>query len=92
MSAVPGAAAMMMPVRPDGRQFPSKSPSHHQMHTMSGKEAGQRRAGRARTHDQEVGFDDVGVGHVDKGLRCLDQGSQQTVVLNSVGARGGIET
>jgi hypothetical protein len=31
---------------------------------MGGKEAGQRRAGWACTHDQEVGFDDVGVGHL----------------------------
>lgn len=72
MSAVPGAAAMMMPVRPDGRQFPSKSPFPRQMHTMGGEEAGQRRAGRACTHDQEVGFDEVGVRHVDRRMGCSD--------------------
>ena len=68
--AVPGAAAIMMPVLPD--VWPSfmsvsvvEGPGRATRLTMSSQEASQRRARRPGADNQEVGLDDGGVGHCD---------------------------
>ena len=42
---------------------------------MGGEETGQRGASRARSHDEEVSLDDVGLGHdVNGNVVCLGGG------------------
>jgi hypothetical protein len=64
VSAQPGAAAIMIPVRPEPLSaLDSSSTPVYRAHTMRGEEAGQRSTSWPRAHNQQIRLDNVVVVH-----------------------------